>query len=117
MRRTNTPIESGERAAILINHFGFWSPNAARIVYVLEESDAAVEKYGFAYGIILEHGERGEDHLSVEYHEADETVWYDLYAFSQPNDFRAKIGYPFRRYLQKQLAVESKEATRSAVLK
>ena len=116
IRRANTPIETGETVAILINHFGFWSLNAARIVYVFEES-VAIEKYGFAYGTLVEHGERGEERFSVEYHEADQTVWYDLYAFSQPNNFWAKIGYPFSRYLQKQFAIESKEAMRRAVLK
>jgi len=112
----NTPIETGETVAILINHFGFWSLNAARIVYAFEEP-GVVEKYGFAYGTLLEHGERGEERFSVEYHKADETVWYDLYAFSQPNNFWARIGYPFSRYLQKQFAVESKEAMQRAVLK
>jgi len=114
IRRGNTPIETGETVAILINHFGFWSLNAARIVYVFEES-GAVEEYGFAYGTLTEHGERGEERFSVEYHEADETVWYDLYAFSQPNNFWAKIGYPFSRYLQKQFAIESKQAMQKAV--
>lgn len=116
INRKNTPIEMGETVAILINHFGFWSLNAARIVYVFEEL-GAVEKYGFAYGTLTEHGERGEERFSVEYHEADETVWYDLYAFSQPNNFWAKIGYPFSRYLQKRFAIESKAAMRRAVLK
>ena len=109
-------IEMGETVAILINHFGFWSLNAARIVYVFEEL-GAVEKYGFAYGTLTEHGERGEERFSVEYHEADKTVWYDLYAFSQPNNFWAKIDYPFSRYLQKRFAIESKAAMRRAVLK
>ncbi|MBA2620076.1 MAG: DUF1990 domain-containing protein [Acidobacteria bacterium] len=112
--RKNTPIEVGETVAILIEHFGFWSLNAAQIVYVLEEM-GEIEKYGFAYGTLTEHGERGEERFSVEYHKADETVWYDLYAFSQPNNFWAKVGYPFSRYLQKQFAAESKEAMRRAV--
>lgn len=117
IHRANTPIETGETVAILINHFGFRSLNAARIVYVFEESDGAIEKYGFAYGTLAEHGERGEERFSVEYHKADQTVWYDLYAFSQPNNFWAKIGYPFSRRLQKQFAIDSKEAMRRAVLK
>ncbi len=111
----NTPIRVGETVAILAQHFGFWSLNAAQIVYVLEESGGTIEKYGFAYGTLTEHGERGEERFSVEYHKTDETVWYDLYAFSQPNNFLAKVGYPFSRYLQKQFAVESKRAMQRAV--
>lgn len=112
-----TPIEAGRTVAILIKHFGFWSLNAAKIVYVLDEKDNAIKKFGFAYGTLKEHGERGEERFSVEYHEKDESVWYDLYAFSQPNHLLAKLGYPVSRYLQKQFAKESKAAMQRAVLK
>lgn len=76
-----------------------------------------VEKFGFAYGTLPEHGERGEERFSVEYYKADETVWYDLYAFSQPHNFWAKVGYPLSRYLQKQFAAELKKAMQEAVKK
>src|SRR5688572_8393723 len=33
----NTPIGEGQTVAIVVNHFGFWSMSAARIVYVIEE--------------------------------------------------------------------------------
>ena len=105
----NIPIEQGATVAILANHLGFWSLNAAKIVYVLEET-GEIEKFGFAYGTLLDHSERGEERFSVEFHQADESVWYDLYAFSQPNRFLAKLGYPISRYLQKQFAMESKQA-------
>ena len=111
----DTPIEVGRTVAILIKHFGFWSLNAAQIVYVLEETNDTVEKFGFAYGTLTEHGERGEERFSVEYHKRDESVWYDLFAFSQPNHFLAKLGYPASRYLQKQFAAESKAAMQKAV--
>ncbi|MEJ7849731.1 MAG: DUF1990 domain-containing protein [Pyrinomonadaceae bacterium] len=113
----NTPIEVDETVAILINHFGFWSLNAVRIVYVLDESSDDIEKFGFAYGTLTEHGERGEERFSVEYNKTDESVWYDLYAFSQPNHFLAKLGYPMSRYLQKQFAADSKQAMVKAVRK
>ena len=106
----DTPVETGATVAILINHLGFWSLNAARIVYVLDEADGAVEKFGFAYGTLIEHGERGEERFSVEYHQADESVWYDLYAFSQPQHILARLGYPVSRMLQKRFAAESKQA-------
>lgn len=110
-----TPIEVGEIVAVVIKHFGFWSLNAARIVYVFEESDADIEKYGFAYGTLTEHGERGEERFSVEFHKKGESVWYDLFAFSQPQHLLAKIGYPFSRMLQKRFAAKSKQAMKQAV--
>lgn len=113
----DTPIKVGQTVAIMANHFGFWSLNAAQIVYVLDETENAVEKFGFAYGTLDEHAERGEERFSVEYHAADETVWYDLYAFSQTNQFLAQIGYPVSRYLQKEFARESKAAMQKVVAK
>ena len=110
----NIPIEQGATVAILAHHFGFWSLNAAKIVYVLEET-GEIEKFGFAYGTLLDHSERGEERFSVEFHQADESVWYDLYAFSQPNRFLAKLGYPISRYLQKQFAMESKKTMVKAI--
>lgn len=111
----NTPIEVGQTVAILIKHFGFWSLNAARIVYTLDESTNEMERFGFAYGTLDEHGERGEERFTVEHHKTDESVWYDLYAFSQPQHILAKIGYPLSRYLQKEFARQSKLAMKKAV--
>lgn len=113
----DTPIEVGANVAVLSKHFGFWSLNAAQIVYVLEEANDAIEKFGFAYGTLTEHVERGEERFSVEYHKTNESVWYDLYAFSQPNHFLAQLGYPVSRYLQKLFATESKAAMQKAVQK
>jgi uncharacterized protein (UPF0548 family) len=83
----------------------------------LEETNDEIEKFGFAYGTLLEHAERGEERFSVEYHKSDESVWYDLYAFSQPNNFWARLGYPASRMLQRRFATESKVAMKRAIEK
>ncbi len=103
--------------AVLIKHFGFWSLNAAQIAYVLDENNAAVEKFGFAYGTLAGHSERGEVRFSVEYQERDESVRYDLFSFSQPSDILARLGYPVGRYLQRRFVTESKQAMMQAVQK
>jgi uncharacterized protein (UPF0548 family) len=110
---TDTPIESNATVAVLIRHLGFWSLNAARIVYVLEEH-GKVEKYGFAYGTLPGHSECGEERFTVEYHMGDQSVWYDLYAYSRPG-FLATLGYPFARVLQKKFAENSKAAMQITV--
>jgi len=46
-----TPIEVGATVAVLVQHFGFYSLNAARIVYVVDE-DGPICRYGFAYGTL-----------------------------------------------------------------
>jgi uncharacterized protein (UPF0548 family) len=108
----DTPLQVGANVAVVIAHLGFWSMNACRIVYVIDEH-ASSEKYGFAYGTLPDHGERGEERFTVELN-ADQTVWYDLYAFSRPSTV-ARLAYPFTRLLQKRFARDSKAAMQKAV--
>ena len=79
----DVPIETGATVAVLVSHAGFWSLNACRIAYVLQER-RILEKYGFAYGTLHDHGEIGEERFTVEFNPPDGSVWYDLYAFSRP---------------------------------
>jgi uncharacterized protein (UPF0548 family) len=110
----SAPIEVGTCAAVIVRHFGIYSLNACRIVYVLDE-DTPIKKYGFAYGTLSEHAERGEERFSVEWNLEDNVVSYDLLAFSQPRHPLAKLGYPFSRMLQKRFAHDSKQAMFAAV--
>jgi uncharacterized protein (UPF0548 family) len=103
------PIAEGSVVAVLASHFGFWSLSACRIVYVIDE-DGPVRRFGFAYGTLPDHAERGEERFSIEWRTEDDSVWYDILAFSQPNQVLAKIGYPITRMLQKRFARMSKEA-------
>jgi uncharacterized protein (UPF0548 family) len=102
-------VEVGNNVAVLARHFGFWSLNACRIVYLLEEN-ADIKQRGFAYGTLREHGEQGEERFMVEWHRNTDEVWYDLLAFSRPKHILARIGYPVSRMLQKQFARQSKAA-------
>jgi uncharacterized protein (UPF0548 family) len=109
----DSPIEPGTTVVVLISHFGFWSLNACRIVYVMQEH-GALERYGFAYGTLPQHGEIGEERFSVEFHADDQSVWYDILAFSRPGPL-ARLGYPFTRVLQKRFAEDSKVAMQRSV--
>jgi uncharacterized protein (UPF0548 family) len=101
-----TPIEAGSIVAILTKHFGFWSLNACRVVYLINE-DGPVKKFGFAYGTLASHVERGEERFTIEWHADDDSVWYDILAFSRPNKFIVKLGLPLTRMLQKRFARDS----------
>jgi uncharacterized protein (UPF0548 family) len=108
------PIVEGSSVAIIVRHFGVWSLNAARIVYVIDER-GAWDRFGFAYGTLGGHVEQGEERFSVEYHSEDNSVWYDLFAFSRPRHILAKLGYPISRQLQKRFARDSLKAMKRAV--
>ncbi len=110
----NAPIEVGSTVAVLVHHLGIWSLNACRVVYAVQE-DGPMKRYGFAYGTLREHAESGEERFTVEWHASDDSVWYDLFAFSRPRHALARIGYPFSRRLQNRFAQESLRAIVMAV--
>ncbi|MEZ5423265.1 MAG: DUF1990 domain-containing protein [Pyrinomonadaceae bacterium] len=109
---SDTPIEKGREVAMIVSHFGFYSMSSARIVYVIDEPD---RRFGFAYGTLEDHVEMGEERFSVEFDPETEEVWYDLFAFSRPKAFFAKLGYPISRYLQRSFVRDSKQAMLRAV--
>jgi uncharacterized protein (UPF0548 family) len=101
--------------AVIARLFGLWWLNACRIVYVVDEEEP-VKRYGFAYGTLPEHAESGEERFTVEWHEADDAVWYDIVAFSRPQQLLTRLGYPCARRLQKRFARDSVAAMRRAVV-
>lgn len=109
----DTPIQAGATVAVLVSHLGFWSLNACRVVYVIEERGTC-ERYGFAYGTLPQHGEIGEERFTVEFQSEDQSVWYDIYAFSRPGPF-ARSGYPYARVLQKRFGRDSISSMTKAI--
>lgn len=103
------PIEVGTTIAVLARHYGLRSLNPCRIVYLVHEDDGPVRRRGFAYGTLPGHAQGGEERFTVEQH-GDGSVFYDLYAFSRPNDPLARYGRPFARALQQRFARDSLQA-------
>lgn len=102
----NRPIAVGTTVAVQGEVSGLWSLNATRIVYVIDEQKDATMRFGFAYGTLPDHLERGEERFLVERRE-DDSVWYDIFAFSRPQHPLARLGFPLVRRLQKRFAVDS----------
>jgi uncharacterized protein (UPF0548 family) len=94
-----TPIQAGSLVAVLIKHFGFWSLNFCRIVYVIDE-ESPVRRLGFAYGTLAEHAERGEERFTVEWDRSSDLVSYDILSFSRPGNWKTLVSYPVARRLQ-----------------
>jgi uncharacterized protein (UPF0548 family) len=103
---SGTQVEEDATVAVLARLVGFWSLNACRIVYLINDTT----KFGFAYGTLPEHVECGEECFTIEWCSNDDSVWYDILAFSRPNKFSAKIGYPLARLLQRRFARDSLRA-------
>lgn len=109
-----TPIERDAVVAIVVHHLGFWSMNACRIVYVVESNEDDYVRYGFAYGTLRDHAERGEERFLIEWDQRNDSVWYDILAVSKPG-LIARLGYWYARRLQRKFARESTNAMAKAV--
>ena len=102
-------VEVGATVAVKARAFGTWSLNAARVVYVIDEP----RRFGFAYGTLPDHVECGEERFLVEWL-PDNSVWYDILAFSRPQHPLVKLSAPLARQLQKRFARESLIRIKSA---
>jgi uncharacterized protein (UPF0548 family) len=111
---SDTPLLTGEVVAIVARIAGLWWLNACKIVYIVDERGPS-SRFGFAYGTLPGHVERGEERFLIEWNHADDSVSYDILAFSQPNSILARIGYPMVRRTQKRFGRESAAAMREAV--
>jgi uncharacterized protein (UPF0548 family) len=99
-------VAVGATVAVQAKIFGFWSLSACRVVYLIDEEPAFKGRFGFAYGTLPDHVERGEERFTIEWHQ-DDSVWYDIFAFSRPNLLLVRLGFPLARMLQQRFANES----------
>jgi uncharacterized protein (UPF0548 family) len=95
-------VEVGATVAVKARAFGTWSLSAARVVYVISEA----RRFGFAYGTLPDHVECGEERFLIEWL-PDDSVWYDILAFSRPRHPLVRLSSPLARLLQKRFARES----------
>jgi uncharacterized protein (UPF0548 family) len=108
-----SPMRTGMTVAILAHTMGLYSLSFCRVVYGLDEVDP-IRRFGFAYGTLTHHIERGEERFSIEWL-ADDSVWYDILAFSKPQHVLARAGYFASRHYQHRFAVDSMAAMKKAV--
>jgi uncharacterized protein (UPF0548 family) len=102
----DTPIEEGQVVAVLARSLGLWWLSACRIVAVVNE-DGPVRRFGFAYGTLPDHPASGEERFLIEWDPKDDSVWYDILAFSRPRHLLARLGYPWMRRIQKRFGRQS----------
>jgi uncharacterized protein (UPF0548 family) len=107
-------LDIGTNVAVLVRHAGCWSLNGCRVVYALGDR-AHGPRFGFAYGTLANHAERGEELFEVSLDRASQTVTYRIRAASRPRAALARLGYPLARMLQARFRRDSGEALRRAV--
>jgi uncharacterized protein (UPF0548 family) len=111
----DAPISEGTVVAVVGRHLGLKSLNACRIAYVYEEDEPSHKRYGFAVGTLPAHVERGEERFTVEWHAADDSVSYEVFAFSRPAHPLVRLAQPLARRIQNQFAPTSLQSMAAAV--
>lgn len=107
-------LEKDAIVAVKARAFGTWSLNACRVVYLIDEQVLG-RRSGFAYGTLQDHVERGEERFTIEMDPTDDSVWYDILAFSRPRHPLVRASFPLARMLQKRFARESMRVMKSVV--
>jgi uncharacterized protein (UPF0548 family) len=115
LHRPNTKPEPDQTVGVLARALGLWVLNACRIVYVIEEQKP-LRRFAFAYGTLPQHAESGEERFQVEWNPQDDSVWYEILAFSRPNQWLSRLAYPYVRRKQKQFARESTRLMETAAI-
>jgi uncharacterized protein (UPF0548 family) len=105
------PVIVGTTVAVLIRHVGLWSLNGCRVVASVDEPG----RFGFSYGTLTNHAERGEELFEVALDRESGDVTYRIRAASQPRDILAYLGYPLVRSLQARCRRESAAAMQRAI--
>lgn len=109
-----TPLRAGEVVAIMGRAIGLWWLNSCRVIYVVDDAGTS-HQFGFAYGTLPGHVESGEERFLIEWDRQTDCVWYDILAFSRPNHFLTRLGYPLVRRSQKRFGRDSAAAMFRAV--
>ena len=112
-------IALGTHVVVRIRALGMWQLMCSEVVDVFDEElpagEGTIRRFGFAYGTKPGHAERGEERFTVEWFSDDDSVWYDLRAFSRPQHWLVWLGLPYARHLQRKFATLSMKSMVRAV--
>lgn len=104
-----------EVLTMLFHLAGIYWKSAGRIVYLVDESDESVKhRLGFAYGTLPGHVECGEERFTIAWRH-DDTVVYELQAFSRPRYWMARLAKPLARKWQRKFVLASQQALKAYV--
>lgn len=142
--QTNRPaISKGEKVCVAARSLFLWNRLPLEVVYARSErprlsrqlrgftvnrqltvadmsankqSDTdPAERFVFATSTTRGHQLVGEERFSVEWHQKDNSVWYEIYTISKPATLLAWVTYPLVRFHQKHFARQSLRKMLTAV--
>lgn len=90
------PLRKGTTMAFGVRVLGIWATGTCRIVELIDSDDT----FGFSYGTLPHHPERGEEMFAVR-NNRDRTVTFRVAAFSRPAGLLTKLIGPIGRLIQR----------------
>lgn len=103
---------AGHVVGMLVWICGLWWLNPCRVLYEIDETTSSgMKRFGFGYGTLPAHVERGEERFLVEQDSAG-NVFYDLAAFSHPRNPLVRLFSPLARRIQLRFGRDSMAAMR-----
>ncbi|MBI5088562.1 MAG: DUF1990 domain-containing protein [Actinobacteria bacterium] len=109
------PIEPGATVGYTARASGLWWSYCCRIIAVIDETDAdGTRRFGFDYGTLRGHAERGEERFLVTRTPTGD-VHFSLLAISRPGRWWVWMGLPLARRAQARFRPDATAAVRDAV--
>jgi uncharacterized protein (UPF0548 family) len=112
---TKPAIEAGTTLIVYANHIFVWSINSCRIIYVIDDDDGTVKRFGYGYGTLPVHSESGEERFLIEWDRKLNVCKYEIRAFSRSNNPLVSLAWPLAKAIQDQFRQQSTRALFSAV--
>jgi uncharacterized protein (UPF0548 family) len=102
-------LEQGTVMAVVARHFGIWSINPIRVVYIVDRTYNDYAVFSLAVGTLGGHEEKGEERFSVRL-SSENKVYYEIFSFNTPAGILPEIAYPLERIVLHSFARNSANA-------
>lgn len=94
---------------------GLWWSYCCHILQVIDDADESEQRFGFVYGTVRGHAERGEERFLVTHDLTTGDVTYQLFAMSRPGRWFTWCGLPIGRLTQAKFRRGSSAAMRAFI--
>ena len=98
MYPADAPVATGTDVILTVRAALLHALAPCRVAYVIDEPD----RFGFAYGTLPGHPERGEEAFIVE-RDATDAATFSIVVFSRPAALAARVGRPVARRIQRRV--------------